>query len=207
MENVQSTFSGYSSTNLKEAEDFYVRTLGLSRTNNTMGLELALPGGGKAFIYEKPDHVPATFTVLNFVVADIDAAVDQLSGKGITFEHYDLGNGAVQDEKAYSADLRQIWDLILPGLKTQQVISCLFYKIAKGTNVYGRYSKISLGWQLSASQIDSSVDRRIAFAFPFFNIDILAMVIPTFSDSSVTLILRLASITSIVITIAILFRP
>ena len=53
----------------------------------------------KVFIYEKPDHVPATFTVLNFVVADIDAAVDQLSGKGITFEHYDLGNGAVQDEK------------------------------------------------------------------------------------------------------------
>lgn len=99
MENVQATFSGYSTTNLKEAEDFYIGTLGLSRTNNTMGLELALPGGAKVFIYEKPDHVPATFTVLNFVVADIDAAVDQLSGKGITFEHYDLGNGAVQDEK------------------------------------------------------------------------------------------------------------
>ena len=99
MENVQLTFSGYSTSNLKEAEDFYVGTLGLSRTNNTMGLELALPGGGKVFIYEKPDHVPATFTVLNFVVANIDAAVDQLSGKGITFEHYDLGNGSVQDEK------------------------------------------------------------------------------------------------------------
>jgi catechol 2,3-dioxygenase-like lactoylglutathione lyase family enzyme len=99
MSNILATFSGFSVKNLKDAEDFYVVTLGLSRTNNTMGLELELPGGGKVFIYEKADHEPAKFTVLNFVVADIDATVDDFRSKGIVFEHYDLGNGVVQDDK------------------------------------------------------------------------------------------------------------
>lgn len=99
MNNVLATFSGFSTSSLQEAEDFYVNTLGLSRTNNAMGLELALPGGGKVFVYEKADHEPATFTVLNFVVADIDETVRELSAKGIVFEKYDLGNGATQDEK------------------------------------------------------------------------------------------------------------
>jgi hypothetical protein len=99
MNNILATFSGFSAKNLKDTEDFYVGRLGLSRTNNTMGLELALPGGGKVFIYEKVDHEPATFTVLNFVVADIDATVDEFRSKRIVFEHYDLGNGAVQDDK------------------------------------------------------------------------------------------------------------
>ena len=65
------------------------------------------------------------------------------------------------------------------------------------------YSKISPGWHLSARQIASNVDRRIALALPFFNTEILAMVIPTFSVSSVTLIFLLASITSMLMMIAI----
>src|SRR5258706_6871602 len=67
---------------------------------------------------------------------------------------------------------------------------------------------MSPGWQSKALQIASKVEKRIAFAFSFFNIERLAIVIPTLSDSSVTLIFLLASITSIFITIAIIpFRP
>lgn len=66
------------------------------------------------------------------------------------------------------------------------------------------YSKMSPGWQSKALQIASNVDKRTAFAFPFFRIDRLAMVIPTFSDNSVTLIFRFASMTSILMMIAII---
>jgi hypothetical protein len=54
------------------------------------GLALELAGGGNVFIYQKPDHAAATFTVLNFIVDNVDAAVQELSGRGIRFEHYDL---------------------------------------------------------------------------------------------------------------------
>src|SRR5207247_5919 len=64
-------------------------------------------------------------------------------------------------------------------------------------------SKISPGWQSSALQIASNVEKRIALAFPFFNMETLAIVMPTFSVSSVTLIFLLASITSMLILIAI----
>lgn len=65
-----------------------------------------------------------------------------------------------------------------------------------------RYSKISPGWQSSALQIASNVEKRIAFALPFFKIDKFAIVMPTFSVNSVTLIFRFASITSILIIMA-----
>jgi hypothetical protein len=72
--------------------------LGLELADEHMGLRFKLPGGGTVFIYERPGHQPATFTILNFVVEDIDAAVDELTGKGVSFEHYpDMP--AVQDEK------------------------------------------------------------------------------------------------------------
>lgn len=99
MNNVLSTFSGFSVSNAAEARTFYVDTLGLELIDDSMGLGFALPGGAQLFLYEKPDHQPATFTVLNFVVDNIDKAVDELIQKGINFERYDLGNGAVQDEK------------------------------------------------------------------------------------------------------------
>jgi catechol 2,3-dioxygenase-like lactoylglutathione lyase family enzyme len=80
-------FSGFSVDDLKKAKQFYKETLGLE-IEEDMGLNLKLPGGGHVFIYDKPNHQPATYTVLNLVVTDVDKAVDELSGKGIKFEHY-----------------------------------------------------------------------------------------------------------------------
>jgi catechol 2,3-dioxygenase-like lactoylglutathione lyase family enzyme len=91
-------FSGLSVDDIKKARKFYVETLALTLKDDGMGLQLELPGGGQLFIYEKQDHIPATFTVLNFVVASIDDTVDHLIGHGITFEHYDNMPGP-QDEK------------------------------------------------------------------------------------------------------------
>jgi catechol 2,3-dioxygenase-like lactoylglutathione lyase family enzyme len=71
-------------------------TLGIpaSEQNGLMTLQLA--GGRDTLVYPKPDHVPATYTILNFVVDDIDKAVDELAGRGVQFERYE---GAEQDEK------------------------------------------------------------------------------------------------------------
>lgn len=99
MEHVLATFSGFSVNNLAKAKEFYTVTLGLELIDEAMGLSLQLPGGGRVFIYEKADHQPATFTVLNFVVDNIDAALDDLENAGITFEQYELGNGAEQDDR------------------------------------------------------------------------------------------------------------
>jgi catechol 2,3-dioxygenase-like lactoylglutathione lyase family enzyme len=91
-------YSGLAVTDIAEAKEFYTVILGLSIDDEKMGLQLNLGGGGKLFIYEKPDHVPANFTVLNFVVENIDSGVDELKSQGIVFEHYDNLPGA-QDEK------------------------------------------------------------------------------------------------------------
>jgi catechol 2,3-dioxygenase-like lactoylglutathione lyase family enzyme len=83
-------FSGFSVNDVAAAKTFYADTLGLSiDADESMGLNVALPGGGRLFIYPKDDHLPATYTALNFEVADISAAVDQLTGKGVVFERYD----------------------------------------------------------------------------------------------------------------------
>ena len=89
-------FSGFSVTDQAAAEDFYSNMLGLEIEGGEMGLKLKLHGGGEVFIYAKPDHAPASFTILNFVVDDIDAAVDELTSKGVVFEQYDFAH---QDEK------------------------------------------------------------------------------------------------------------
>lgn len=93
-----SAFSGFSVDNQKKAQEFYTEKLGLDVRDQGMGLELHLPGGATVFVYEKENHEPASFTVLNLVVEDIEAAVAELKQKGITFEQYDLGGGAVTDE-------------------------------------------------------------------------------------------------------------
>lgn len=93
-------FSGISVDNIEEAKDFYTRVLGLDLSGEAMGLHFRLPFGGMLFIYAKSDHQPATYTALNFVVEDIDTAVDELVEKGVVFETYDnLFPGAEQDEK------------------------------------------------------------------------------------------------------------
>ena len=83
-------FSGFSVDDLKKAKEFYSQTLGLEVVDRTEGLELRLAGGAKVFVYPKPNHTPATFTILNFVVDDIDAAVDDLTARGVVFEKYDF---------------------------------------------------------------------------------------------------------------------
>lgn len=94
-----SSFSGISVSSITEARSFYVDTLELALNDDSMGLMLELPGGGQLFVYEKPNHVPANFTVLNFVVEDINSTIDHLSGHhGLTFERYD-NLPADQDER------------------------------------------------------------------------------------------------------------
>ena len=87
-------FSGFSVDDLGRAKEFYGGTLGLWITEMPeMGgfLTLEIAGDRPIMIYEKPDHQPATFTILNFPVDDIDAAVDELTSRGVVFERYDLG--------------------------------------------------------------------------------------------------------------------
>jgi predicted enzyme related to lactoylglutathione lyase len=83
-------FSGFSVDNIEKARQFYGKTLGLDVTENMGLLTLNFAGGYKVIIYPKPNHAPATFTVLNFPVDDIEAAVDQLGKKGIVFEQYNM---------------------------------------------------------------------------------------------------------------------
>lgn len=82
-------FSSFSVDDLEKAQQFYTQTLGLKMEDNPMGmLELHLGTGGKVIIYPKPNHEAATYTVLNFPVAEIDKAVDELISKGVKFEQY-----------------------------------------------------------------------------------------------------------------------
>lgn len=94
----KAAFSGCSVDDIQKARQFYTQTLGLKLEQEYMGLQLQLPGGGTHFMYSKPGHQPATYTMLNFVVDDIDTAVDELTKAGVTFEHYDNMPGK-QDEK------------------------------------------------------------------------------------------------------------
>ena len=82
--------SGFSVNDLQKAKEFYQDKLGIEVSENAMGiLTLHISGGGKVIIYPKPNHQPATFTILNFPVADLEKTVDELIKLGITFEKYD----------------------------------------------------------------------------------------------------------------------
>jgi catechol 2,3-dioxygenase-like lactoylglutathione lyase family enzyme len=89
-------FSGFSVDDLDAARQFYEGTLGLEIDEESAGLGLKLGGGGAVFVYPKRDHEPASFTVLNFPVEDIEAAVDELTGRGVEFLRYE---GFDQDER------------------------------------------------------------------------------------------------------------
>lgn len=84
------TFSSFSVNDLKKAKGFYSQTLGLDVVETKEGLELRLTGGASVFLYPKPNHVPATFTVLNFIVDNVDTTVDELTTRGVQFENYNL---------------------------------------------------------------------------------------------------------------------
>jgi len=83
-------FSGFAVGDIEKAKEFYGRTLGLKVSESNGLLTLHLAGGNNVLIYPKPNHTPATFTVLNFPVDHVDQAVDQLTKRGVRFEIYDL---------------------------------------------------------------------------------------------------------------------
>lgn len=83
------TFSSFSVDDLDAAEAFYGQTLGLAVEVDNGLLTIHLPDGHDVVVYPKDDHTPATFTVLNFTVGDLEQTVDQLSARGITFQRYD----------------------------------------------------------------------------------------------------------------------
>ncbi len=89
-------FSGFAVDDVAKARDFYEGTLGLNTTEAAGLLTLHLAGDRPTIVYPKPVHTPADYTILNFPVDDIDAAVDQLTARGVTFERYD---GLDQDER------------------------------------------------------------------------------------------------------------
>ena len=83
-------FSGFSVDDIPEAKKFYGETLGLKVTENEMGiLELHLDSGARVIVYGKPNHVPASFTILNFDVGDVEDAVDDLNSRGVKTKIYD----------------------------------------------------------------------------------------------------------------------
>jgi predicted enzyme related to lactoylglutathione lyase len=95
-------FSGFAVDDLEEARRFYGETLGLKIEDGPMGvLSLQLAGDRPTMIYPKPDFTPATYTILNFQVEDVDAAVDDLTARGVEMERYD---GFDQDEKGIVRD-------------------------------------------------------------------------------------------------------
>ena len=97
-------FSSFSVNDLGSAKRFYGEVLGLDITEQPEGLRLNA-GGNAIFVYPKPNHEPATFTILNFEVENVEKAVDALVRRGVRFEIYD--HGEIQtDEKGISRDSR-----------------------------------------------------------------------------------------------------
>ena len=82
-------FSGFSVDDIRKAREFYGRTLGLEVSESHGMLKLHLASGANVLIYPKPNHVPATFTILNFPVNNIEEEVDELTKRGVRFEHYE----------------------------------------------------------------------------------------------------------------------
>lgn len=100
-----SAFSGFSVDDIAAAKAFYGDTLGLAIADDEMGsIRMALPGGGEAFVYAKDDHQPASFTVLNFVADNVEAAVDQLNGAGVLTKIYDDSG----DDAGFATDAKGI---------------------------------------------------------------------------------------------------
>jgi catechol 2,3-dioxygenase-like lactoylglutathione lyase family enzyme len=92
-------FSGFAVDDVAKARQFYQETLGMGVTEANGLLRLTVANGAQVLVYPKPNHEPATFTILNFPVADVEAAVDDLVARGVTFQRYD---GFEQDEKGIS---------------------------------------------------------------------------------------------------------
>lgn len=93
---IQTTFSGFTVNDIKAAKQFYGKILNLELEDAVGGTAIKLPNGASAWMYQKNNHLPATYTILNFVVDNIDEAFEELIARGLEFEHY---SGLHQDEK------------------------------------------------------------------------------------------------------------
>ena len=100
-------FSGFTTNDIPKAKQFYNETLGIEVSEANGMLTLHIAGGRDTLIYPKPDHAPATYTILNFPVVDIDRAVDELTARGVEFERY-----PVTDDKGYHARQRAAHRLV-----------------------------------------------------------------------------------------------
>jgi catechol 2,3-dioxygenase-like lactoylglutathione lyase family enzyme len=89
-------FSGFAVDDVDKAREFYSETLGLEVSEENGMLTLKIAGDRPTLVYPRPDHTPAEYTILNFPVDDIDRAVDDLTARGVRFEHYE---GFEQDER------------------------------------------------------------------------------------------------------------
>jgi len=97
-------FSSFSVNDIQRAKEFYGHTLGLEVKETPEGLELRFPGKNMIFIYPKENHAPATFTILNFPVSNIDATVDELSKRGVRFEIYREGELRTDEKGIYRGE-------------------------------------------------------------------------------------------------------
>ncbi|HEV8666337.1 MAG TPA: VOC family protein [Candidatus Paceibacterota bacterium] len=98
-------FSGFAVKDLAAAKKFYSEVLEVPvEDRGAMGITLKLAGGNTVFVYPKADHVPATYTILNFLTHDIDVSVDEMTAKGIVFEKYP--SMTYQDEKGVARGIK-----------------------------------------------------------------------------------------------------
>jgi len=100
----KAAFSGFSVDDLGKAKEFYGKVLGLKTEEAMSGLRVVLPHGAEVWMYPKDNHEPASYTALNFVVEDIDKAVDALAKQGVKFEHYE---GMHQDDQGIARGKEQ----------------------------------------------------------------------------------------------------
>jgi catechol 2,3-dioxygenase-like lactoylglutathione lyase family enzyme len=94
-------FSGFSVDDITAAKRFYGETLGLEVADDNGMLTLTFPNGGSVLVYPKPNHEPASFTVLNFPVPDVDSAVAALKERGVRFESYDSPDLKTDDDDVF----------------------------------------------------------------------------------------------------------
>ncbi|MEO8286014.1 MAG: VOC family protein [Chloroflexota bacterium] len=92
-------FSGFSVDDVQKAKEFYGQTLGLEVSEQNGMLMLHIAGGTRILVYPKPNHTPASFTILNFPVANVEETVDELTRRGVRFEIYNGEGGIQTDEK------------------------------------------------------------------------------------------------------------
>jgi len=107
-------FSGFSVSNLTKAMEFYSNILGFKIEDTGMGLNVQLPNNAFVFIYQKDNHISANFTILNFIVDNIEESVDELVKLGVKFEHYKGMNqdkrGIMRAPKNYSSSIAWFQD-------------------------------------------------------------------------------------------------